>query len=196
MDQATCALIECARPRRSRGWCNAHYLRFRQYGDPRGGGPLRTVSWVGVACTVPGCVKPVRCKGLCQAHYSMHLTYGRVVAITAEQRFWSKVREQDGCWLWTGAVNVAGYGNFYLAGRWVVAHRFAYESMRDEIPEGLTLDHLCRITSCVNPWHLEPVSNEENVRRAFILAGTSGPTAVALLEGYIALRRQMLAEAS
>jgi hypothetical protein len=47
----------------------------------------------------------------------------------------------------------------------VCAHRFAYELFVDEIPDGLTLDHLCRNPRCVNPGHLEPVTQRENTLR-------------------------------
>lgn len=85
------------------------------------------------------------------------------------------------CWIWTGAVSYsvstrepAEYGNFTTRHpgtkrrRWWKAHRFAYELMRGPIPELLTLDHrkTCESTLCVNPWHLEPVTNAVNVARA------------------------------
>jgi hypothetical protein len=46
-----------------------------------------------------------------------------------------------------------------------LVHRIAYEAERGSIPEGLVLDHLCRNRGCVNPWHLEPVTNIQNVMR-------------------------------
>ncbi len=52
------------------------------------------------------------------------------------------------------------------------AHRWIYQYMVGEIPEGWTIDHLCRNTSCVNPDHLEAVTHKENVLRGF------GPTAL------------------
>jgi hypothetical protein len=74
------------------------------------------------------------------------------------------------CRLWTGSCNPrGGYGRYKKCGHHWVAHRFAYKLMVGEIPAGLTLDHLCRTTNCVNPFHLEPVTVAENIRR-----GTQG----------------------
>ena len=90
---------------------------------------------------------------------------------TAESRFWAYVLKTDSCWLWQGAT-LNGYGRFHLEGssemgtkRQVKAHRFSYELVNGPIPKGITLDHLCRITQCVNPDHLEPVAPIENLRR-------------------------------
>lgn len=90
------------------------------------------------------------------------------------ERFWSKVdvRGYEECWLWVGALTGGrGYGSFHLDRRRVKAHRFAYEQMVGPIPDGLTLDHLCRVRRCVNPNHLEPVTNLENIRRGRSFAG-------------------------
>lgn len=82
-------------------------------------------------------------------------------------RFWSKVDILPGsCWLWTAFTNHAGYGKFWLDGTMVRAHRWAYESEVGPIPDGLEIDHLCRVRHCVNPTHLEPVTPTENRRRA------------------------------
>lgn len=68
----------------------------------------------------------------------------------------------DGCWVWIGPRDRQGYGRF---GNRILAYRFVYEAMRGPVPEGLELDHLCRITSCVHPCHLEPVTHRENMLR-------------------------------
>ena len=90
-------------------------------------------------------------------------------------RFWRKVDRSggpDACWVWLAGRQSAGYGLFYLDGSPKVAHRVAYEITVGPIPDGMQLDHLCRVRACVNPGHLEPVSNRENALRGV------GPTAV------------------
>ncbi len=82
-----------------------------------------------------------------------------------EPRFWSKVEKTDGCWNWTGTTN-RGYGQFNInGGNRIYAHRFSYELTNGPIPERLTIDHLCRNPSCVNPEHLEVVTMRENLLR-------------------------------
>ena len=71
----------------------------------------------------------------------------------------------SGCWIWLGAIQSKGYGNFTLNGRSVLPHRFAYEQERGPIPKGKELDHLCRVRCCVNPAHLEAVEHRVNVQR-------------------------------
>ena len=84
-------------------------------------------------------------------------------------RFWSKVDTSDECWLWMGTTS-KGYGRHHDSGTWHPAHRIAYELLVGPVPEGLTLDHLCRVRNCVNPAHLEPVTTRENVMRGVSVA--------------------------
>lgn len=90
---------------------------------------------------------------------------------TFEQRIWEKISPEpnSGCWLWTGCCSPLGYGQTFAGKRVVFAHRATYEHYIGKIPDGLVIDHLCRVPSCVNPDHLEPVTQGENVRRG--LAG-------------------------
>ena len=76
-------------------------------------------------------------------------------------------KETTGCWLWQGGAD-HGYGVVGWEGRRWSTHRLAYTLMWGGIPDGLQLDHLCRNTLCVYPWHLEPVTAAENNWRKVI----------------------------
>jgi len=65
------------------------------------------------------------------------------------------------CWPYRGYLNPDGYGNTHGVG----THRRVYEALIGPIPAGLQLDHLCRNRACYNPSHLEPVTQQENLRR-------------------------------
>lgn len=94
------------------------------------------------------------------------------------ERFWEKVDKSGDCWIWTAYRLPYGYGQFTSNDyRHYRAHRYAYEALVGPIPAGLHLDHLCHNgtdcyggracphRACVNPAHLEPVTNRENLRR-------------------------------
>jgi hypothetical protein len=87
------------------------------------------------------------------------------VKSTADERFEACVDRSGQCWMWTGLVLPCGYGRLSVDGKQVYAHRYSYEQTVGPIPEGLELDHLCRVRACVNPNHLEPVTRRENIRR-------------------------------
>jgi hypothetical protein len=70
----------------------------------------------------------------------------------------------SGCWMWTAALN-QGYGYVGWEGRTRKAATVIYELLRGPVPPGLELDHLCRVTACVNPWHLEAVTHRVNILR-------------------------------
>lgn len=84
-------------------------------------------------------------------------------------------KNADGHWYWLGQVQTAttkrptlgGYGfvNHWSIGKAALAHRVAYEFFVGPIPERYQIDHLCRVRLCVNPEHLEAVTQRENIRR-------------------------------
>lgn len=83
------------------------------------------------------------------------------------ERFWSKVRIDDsGCWVWTAHTQKDGYGTFRLNGKEAKSHRLAYMVLVGAIPDGLEMDHLCRVRACCFPGHLEAVTHRENMRRS------------------------------
>ncbi|MFI9344986.1 HNH endonuclease signature motif containing protein [Streptomyces sp. NPDC052773] len=127
---SACSVTTCDKPAVKRGWCSAHYSRWRKKGDVQAHIPLRPF-------------------------------------LDPHAQIMSKVDKNGpgGCWLWKGHVLPTGYGTVNAFGTVLLAHRAAYRLLVGPIPDGLTLDHLCRVTHCVNPDHLEPVTRRENIRR-------------------------------
>lgn len=75
------------------------------------------------------------------------------------------VVDENGCWIWQGYLTPAGYGRAHMDGNMRPAHRVVYTHLVAPVPRELVLDHLCRVRACVNPDHMEPVTNAENLRR-------------------------------
>ena len=90
--------------------------------------------------------------------------HGRLMEQDADVRFWKRVEKVGDCWLWVGS-NSLGYGKFFFKGSMRWAHRWSYERFVAPIGKGLQIDHLCRNRLCVNPEHLEPVTQRINLRR-------------------------------
>lgn len=89
------------------------------------------------------------------------------------RRFWRNVsKSANGCWVWNASRNSDGYGRFMYRGQRGHAHRFAYEALIGPVPDGLVIDHLCRVRHCVNPAHMEAVTDRVNTLRGV------GPSAV------------------
>lgn len=81
------------------------------------------------------------------------------------KRFSQKIHKTDNCWIWLGCPTSWGYGQIREGNKYYKAHRLSYLIHKGEIPEGLVVDHLCSNRICVNPDHLEAVTQRTNVLR-------------------------------
>lgn len=180
MTDRTCSIGGCdGAGQLRRGMCEPHYRRWKRYGDPHGRAPQP--DWT---CAVPGCtIHEQTRQHMCEMHYRRWRRNGTAgqpgsLLIRGDDltRFWSYVDDINGtppklvewlgpCWLWTGCINDKGYGSVRLGRRSIGAHRLGYQLLVGPIPSGLDLDHLCRVTRCVRPGHLEPVTRSENSHR-------------------------------
>lgn len=82
-------------------------------------------------------------------------------------KFLEKIFKTDSCWRWSGSVDRNGYGRMSVGHVNRTAHRISYELFKGSIPEGLQIDHLCRVRDCVNPDHLEAVTGRMNTLRGY-----------------------------
>lgn len=140
-------------------------------------------------CTAKGCSAPRHGRGLCRKHYQRLMKTGSTappVGSTLRGRLLSnlvvdlnapRLIDNSACWLWTRYRDEDGYGHIARNGRAPGVHIVAWELFRGPVPDGLELDHLCRVRHCANPDHLEPVTRAENVGRtplhAFALANAA-----------------------
>jgi hypothetical protein len=143
------------------------------------------------ACQVcPTPVGPKGAKGFCPKHYHVYRNHGDPLwvkpEVSALDRFMERVdkngptpdatldplirlKDPTPCWIWTSTVGGYGYGYYSFGGRknliQGMAHRFSWKLLVGDLREDQKLDHLCRNRKCVNPDHLEPVTNRENILR-------------------------------
>jgi hypothetical protein len=128
-------------------------------------------------CSVEYCDSESKHLGLCAKHYNRQHKYGDTGVNKKGSpdylRFWTKVKIVAECWEWQGFVDPNGYGQFYPTHtKNELAHIYAYKFVYDIVPEGLVIDHLCRNRKCVNPFHLEAVTQRVNTLRGI------GPSAL------------------
>lgn len=157
-------MADCTRPAHARSWCGTHYARWKRLGT------VELTPYVTPSCSAPHCEGMSYSNGLCIKHYHRVRKYGSLELPrrrSFEERFWSNVLIDDnGCWLWQGKPDAAGYGRVSRNNKVEYAHRVSYQLTHGSIDPELTIDHLCRVTMCINADHLELVTLAENARRA------------------------------
>jgi hypothetical protein len=129
-------------------------------------------------CVIGGCDKSrVSANGLCKVHYQRFFSGKNLFspirscwAGSNESKFLKDVVKTDSCWLWKGNLRSGGYGAFTprtftktSKAPSGLAHRWAYEHWNGPIPHNLVVNHKCRVRNCVNPEHLNLLSNRENI---------------------------------
>lgn len=163
---AACAVVGCALPASARGWCRHHYDVWHAHKDPLWR-PER------LSCAVEGCTRAYKGLGYCGKHYQRFKRTGDPTAVRPRPtKDWALLVNFDGdvpeyaphlgrCFTY-GNAKPSEYAHF--AGKSV--HRLAYVRWVGPIPDGLELDHLCRVRSCCRPSHLEAVTHRENTLRS------------------------------
>lgn len=179
MTNRTCSLPDCDRRHTARGFCKKHYYGL-------------AYEFPATPCRVPGCDDLTNAHtgdGLCSNHYGRVRRHGdtsaqiygrrRIIPVTLADVLFERSRAHGDCVLWTGGTK-QGYAVAVLMddGTSTSAHRASWIMANGPIPEAMTLDHVCHNRDldcaggddcehrrCLNPEHLEVVTQSENSRR-------------------------------
>ena len=122
-------------------------------------------------CSIDGCSKKAASRGWCQMHYRRWTKHGNPSITLApvgslEDRLRARSVRQGDCLVWTGKVTPKGYGDLSFEGERTRAHRWAYRAWVGPIPEGAKILHSCDNPPCIEPTHLRPGTDAENMQDA------------------------------
>lgn len=124
-------------------------------------------------CSSPECQTKHYAKGYCYKHWSRLHRHGTTDLAVSGVGHWMSLRDRllsqsipepnTGCWLWLGKLDRKGYAKVWRDGKEVVASRASYETFNGPLPDGANALHACDNPPCINPAHLFPGSNMDNI---------------------------------
>lgn len=114
-------------------------------------------------CSLEGCERPHAARGMCKSHYSAARARGLPkLSLDPTDRLNRNSENVGDCREWVKQKDAKGYGRMHFEGRTMLAHRVAYTVLVGEIPEGMSVDHICGNPPCINPDHLRLATDREN----------------------------------
>lgn len=166
-----CSIDGCGRPVRNRGWCNAHYLRWRRHGGPLAGGASRAEA-TGAPCSVDGCGKPTVARGWCTSHWTRWSRHGDPQGGDTGKgelpRFFREIvlaYDGNNCLPWPFGRHHNGYASMLSEGQTKYVHRLVCEEANGPPPTPKhDAAHSCGRghEGCVTRRHLRWATRAEN----------------------------------
>lgn len=160
-----CKIDDCETKIIARGWCHMHYKRWQMHGDP-----LFTLKPRGRKCSIVGCDNKHASIGYCAKHERQFRRYGRTATYLRRYKSFidayeaQVIRNDDGCWGWSGSISTAGYSLIFFNHEIKWGHRFSFEHYIGPIKDKNQICHHCDNPICTNPLHLFQGTMKDNVQ--------------------------------